>query len=447
MPTLVLLGAAALAPAAGARQIEPREWSAPDGGARVHGKLLELAGPSTVALPQTTRSPRRIEFRVEGGRCRTPGRVTLGGETVKRFTATGRSRRVRAKLRGDGAPQRLRVSVGAGRGCRDRVSIRRVQLREWVPIGSTAVAANLGQDPAYADLLARHLDSLTIGTDLQYLVVEPQRGRFNFTRADKVADFAAEHGMALRGHPLVWWAGMPRWIRDASWTRAQMIEVMRTHITALVSRYRGRISEWDVVNEPFEADGSYRHSVWYDAIGPDYVELALRFAHEADPGALLYVNEVDAEVRNARSDALYSLVASLRARGAPIDGVGFQSHVFSAPGPTSEAIGANFQRFAALGLALEVTEMDVPDDTIVAADAAARLAAQASEYRSFAAACRREPACARFTMWGLSDRYSWLGSERHPLPFDPAYAPKPAWGAIEQQLRPRAGPASSAAPE
>jgi endo-1,4-beta-xylanase len=213
---------------------------------------------------------------------------------------------------------------------------------------------------------------------------------------------------------------------------------MRTHITALVSRYRGRITEWDVVNEAIEVDGSYRHNIWYDVIGPDYIELAFRFAHEADPDARLYLNEVDAEVNNERSQGLYALASSLIARGVPIDGVGFQGHVFYAPGHSADAIAANFHRFAELGLDVQVTEADVVDDTIAASNQTERRAIQAEAFRTLADACYREPACVRFTMWGLSDRYSWLGSNRHPLPFDSAMQPKPAWPALEQELRPPA---------
>ncbi len=269
---------------------------------------------------------------------------------------------------------------------------------------------------------------------------EPQQGQFTFTGADQLVNWAIANGKSVRGHTLIADQQNPSYVTDPKtllllphqWTRDELIGVMREHILAVVGHFRGRISEWDVVNEAFNADGSWKNSLWYRIIGPGYVTLAFRFAHEADPQAKLFYNDSGYETGGPHTDAVYALVRGLRQQGVPIDGVGFESHFTSDTGNLTERMRPVMAAFAALSLSEEITELDV-DTTFSSAD---KFAAEAEIYRQVAHACVEQIACQRVTVWGYTDRYSWIGSDRLPLPFDATYQPKPAWTALQSELRP-----------
>jgi len=435
----VTTAAITLALAAGAQAVTvpPDSWEVRDGATVPAAGGLSVSLPGTIALRSTTRQPRRIELRLRALGCRAVARVRLDGRVQGRERLETGARRLKVKLRAPPGRHRLSLELAPRAGCRaGSVQVRRTHLRDWVPIGSTAAAAELDSDPADAALLAGELDSITIGSDLQWDVLEPQRGNYRFGPADRVADFAQSHGLELRGHPLIWRVLMPRWLTRGQWTREQLIGIMRERIQTVVGRYRGRVSEWDVVNEPVKDDGELRPTIWSKTIGPDYIALAFQFAHEADPAARLYLNEFRTEVQNPKSDGIYRIASSLVQQGVPIDGVGFQGHLVADDVYTADDIYANLHRFADLGLDVQFTEADVPVSS-GSADAPEQRARQAGVYRAMSNACRREPACTRFTLWGLTDRWSWWGAGRVPLPFDDELQPKPAWTALTDELRPR----------
>jgi endo-1,4-beta-xylanase len=296
--------------------------------------------------------------------------------------------------------------------------------------------------------VADNFDFVVPENDMKWAYLQPKRGVFDFSLGDQVVDFARSHGMDVgMGHVLVWHVQNPGWLwqRDPKnpdatnpWTRDELIEVMRDHISAVMRHYRGRVPEWDVVNEAITDSGSYRTNIWYRVIGPEYIELAFRFAHQADPDARLYYNDYGTETPdNPHSDAVYKLLAELVARDVPVHGVGFQTHVFpDVTGvPDREALNANFRRFADLGLRLQITEIDVSIPGSMPKTPAA-YEFQAGIYRDVARACQRQPACERFTTWGATDRYSWLSESAAGLPFDAQLQPKPAWKAMVDVLRP-----------
>jgi endo-1,4-beta-xylanase len=253
--------------------------------------------------------------------------------------------------------------------------------------------------------------------------------------------------MLIRGHTLIYYRSTPIWLAEGDWSRDELIEIMREHIFTVMGRYRGQIHAWDVVNEAFERDGSYRSNLWYDIIGPEYIELAFQFAREADPDALLFYNDVDAEGLNRRSNAIYSMAQDFKARGVPLDGIGLQMHSNAASFyafPSPERIERNMARLGALGLQIHITEMDVRLRQL-AGDSAARLAQQADIYASVAQLCLNEPACTALNFWGFTDKYSWIYNhfggrypDEAPLIYDPEYRPKPAYYALGETLR--AGP-------
>jgi endo-1,4-beta-xylanase len=205
---------------------------------------------------------------------------------------------------------------------------------------------------------------------------------------------------------------------------------MVAHIAAEAGRYRGGIYAWDVVNEPFADDGEWRESIWYEAMGPGYVAIALNAARAADPEAKLYINDYNVEAAGPKMQAMYDLVASLKRDGIPIDGVGLQSHFVAGAAPADDLPDV-MAKFASLSVDVAVTELDLR--IRLPADAKS-LAAQAGDYASVVRACRLTERCVGVTTWGITDDRSWIPSffsgYGAALPFDENYRPKPAVAAI-----------------
>jgi endo-1,4-beta-xylanase len=262
--------------------------------------------------------------------------------------------------------------------------------------------------------------------------IEPTRGVFDFSRGDQLAAFAAANGLKMRGHTLLWHEQLPAWMSQGSWTRATLEPVLKTYVQTVVAHYRGKVDSWDVVNEPLNEDGTMRQNLWYRVIGPDYIALALQWAREADPSARLFVNDFNVEKPHPKRDGLLRLVNDLRAKGAPLDGVGLQAHFTTSWFATRAELQGTMQMFASLGLRVEITELDVA--TASAWDPA-ELARQTAIYGDVGAACRAVAACDRVTTWGITDASTWLGPDKRPLPFDVNYAAKPAYTALAAALR------------
>jgi endo-1,4-beta-xylanase len=295
----------------------------------------------------------------------------------------------------------------------------------------------LRDEPLYAETLGREFSMLTPENAMKFGLVHPEPDRYDFTDADLIVDFAEAHDMRVRGHTLVWHNQLPTWLTEGTWTRDKLIDILREHITTVVGHYSGRVAAWDVVNEAVADDGSRRGTIWLRGIGPEYVDMAFLWAHEADPDALLFYNDYAGEGLGPKSDAIYALVQGLVQRGVPIDGVGLQMHVSLRWPPDPEAVAANMARLGALGLAVHVTEMDVRiQDGVGTAEQ--RLAAQAHVYRVMMGVCLESSACKAFVTWGFTDRHSWIpqftGHPDAPLLFDESYRPKPAYYAIMEAL-------------
>ncbi|NUQ99370.1 MAG: endo-1,4-beta-xylanase [Streptomyces sp.] len=285
----------------------------------------------------------------------------------------------------------------------------------------------------YGDLAGAQFNSLTPGNAMKWGSVEPTRGSFDWTEADQIVAFAQAHHQQVRGHTLVWHNQNPGWLTNGNWTAAQLGSLLQNHITTEVGRYKGKITAWDVVNEPFNEDGTYRSDLWYNTLGADYIANALTWAHAADPAAKLYINDYNVEGVDAKSTALYNLVKDLRSRGVPIDGVGLQAHLILGQVPSS--LQQNIQRFADLGVDVSITELDVR--MALPADST-KLAQQAADYKSVLSACVAVTRCAGVTVWGFTDSDSWVPGTfpgyGAATPYDENYAPKPAYHAIADAL-------------
>jgi endo-1,4-beta-xylanase len=286
---------------------------------------------------------------------------------------------------------------------------------------------------AYGDLAGAQFSSLTPGNAMKWGSVEPAQSTFNWAEADQIVAFAQAHNQQVRGHTLVWHSQNPNWLTNGSWTPAQLGTLLQNHISTEVGRYKGKLAAWDVVNEAFNEDGTYRPTLWYNGLGADYIADALTWARAADPAAKLYINDYNVEGVNAKSTALYNLVKSLKERGVPIDGVGLQAHLILGQVPSS--LQQNIQRFADLGVDVAITELDIrmtlPSDS-------AKLVQQKADYKAVTAACVAVARCVNMTVWGFTDSDSWVEStfpgQGAATPYDANYAPKPAYYGISEAL-------------
>jgi endo-1,4-beta-xylanase len=272
-------------------------------------------------------------------------------------------------------------------------------------VGTAVDAVALDREPGYRKVLWQQFDAVTPENAMKWAVVEPEQGKTDWSGADALVDFARTHGQRVRGHALVWHVQYPEWIKDLP--AAKLRTTVRRHIATEVGRYKGRVADWDVANEVVADDGSLRPSIFLNRLGPGYIARAFRDAHAADPAARLWINEIGAEPVGPKSDRLYALVRQLRGAGVPVDGVGFQGH-FSLEG-VPPTFRANLERFAALGVKVAITELDVALPVPASDDALRR---QAGIYADAAGACHAVPACVGVTVWGFTDRHSWIPSNQ-----------------------------------
>jgi endo-1,4-beta-xylanase len=335
---------------------------------------------------------------------------------------------------------------------------RRVQL------GTAVRWAALRGDSAYRDLFLSQYNALTPENEMKMPSLQPRRGVYDFNAADDLVAFAKRHHKAIHGHALVWGLQLPLWLIDhgasddlglhlpplsvgppldaalgglltnlTGWQRPELLAIMRDHVTTVMRHFGDDVPEWDVVNEPLEADGNLQNNVWRHFIGPDYIELALRAARAANPRAKLFINEYAVEQPGPKRDGLIALVRDLKARGVPLDGVGLQYHTHVQGFIDELTMRDTMQQLAALGVQVQITEMDVGTSLLDGTNAL-RQQRQATAYGDAARACNAIKACTRLTTWGFTDRVSWLAPTEMGLPFDAQLRPKPAFDAISSAL-------------
>jgi endo-1,4-beta-xylanase len=279
-----------------------------------------------------------------------------------------------------------------------------------------AVAAGKLSDSTYVGILNREFNMVTPENEMKWDATEPQQGVFSYGNADRIVSQARGNGSRVRGHTLAWHSQQPGWAQGLSGTALR--NAMVNHITQVATHFRGQIYAWDVVNEAF-ADGSSgaRRDSNLQRTGNDWIEVAFRTARAADAGAKLCYNDYNTDGVNARSTAVYNMVRDFRSRGVPIDCVGFQSHL---GGSIAGDYQANLQRFADLGVEVQITELDVAQ-------------ANASVYGAVTQACMRVSRCAGVTTWGVRDCDSWRSGE-NPLLFDCAGNKKAAYTSVLNAL-------------
>jgi endo-1,4-beta-xylanase len=296
-------------------------------------------------------------------------------------------------------------------------------------------------DTTYRRVLANEFNVVVAENEMKFDHLQRTRGTFSFSRADQLVEFAQQRGQRIRGHTLAWHSQNPGWVEGANWSREEAIQVLENHIATVVGRYRGRIYAWDVANEVIGDDGERRppsQSAWQRMIGDDFVEIAFRAAHAADPAALLFYNDYGLEWPGAKQTATVAMLRDLRDKGAPIHGIGFQAHFRSNDNgvPSAQTLRETFDRFAALGLIIELTELDI---RIPAPVTTTKLELQAEQYRWVIKACLDHAACNTVVVWGVHDGNSWIDGHfpgfTAPLLFGRQFEKKPAYNSVFQLLR------------
>lgn len=350
--------------------------------------------PSRPTSPTTSRVLRTLTGGVAAAVLVGTASVTSGGvepaQPAQRSTAAAKKP---LTLR-QAAPRDLRIGTAvAGGGHYEKLD----------------VPSPFTQDSTYRALIGREFDSVTPENQTKWEFIHPERYRYNFGPADEIAAYAKRNGMKMRGHALVWHSQNPEWLEKGGFSKAQLRAILKQHITTVVKRYRGVVYQWDVANEIFDEKGQLRtkENIWLRELGPGILADAFRWAHAADPDAALFLNDYGSEGINPRTDAYYTLSKQLRKQGVPVNGFGAQAH-FSLKYGYDTSLQANLARFDKIGMQTAITELDVRIPLTDGQPTVEQEAEQTRRYAETLKACLAVRGCSSFTLWGFTDRYSWV---------------------------------------
>ena len=314
--------------------------------------------------------------------------------------------------------------------------------RNYFPVGVSVSPNSLSGEESV--LILKNFVSLSPENVMKSGMIHPQENFYAWDNADKIVDFAQQHGLIMRGHTLCWHKQTPTWLfkdqEGKAVTKEVLLARLKEHISKVVSRYRGKIYGWDVVNEAIDDNDTVflRESEWYKICGEEFIADAFRWAHEADPKAILFYNDYNTE-SPVKRDKIFKLLKKLKADGVPIDGIGLQGH-WNLTTPTEQALRESIEKFASLGLQVQITELDVsiygsgdrdPADHQFSAE---REQLQINQYKMIFRVLREyKKEITGVTFWNVSDRSSWLdnfpvrGRKNYPLLFDQRLQPKRAF--------------------
>ncbi len=272
------------------------------------------------------------------------------------------------------------------------------------PLGVCAMAGEFA-DPAWSALVVTNFGRVTPEWEMKMEVTVAADGRFDWSRSDRLVDLAQTHGLKTHGHTLIWYAQTPDAFARVKGDRAKFAAAYRTYVLGVAGRYRGRVTGWDVVNEPIADDGTLRDCLWRQVLGDDYVRAAFSHAREAEPTAPLFLNDYDLDSKPAKRAGFMRLAESLLKAGAPLTGVGTQTHI--AADLDRGKIRAAVADLASLGLPVHISELDVSLTRAQGLDLETRQAALFAE-ASEAMASLPESKRYGVTIWGARDQDSWL---------------------------------------
>lgn len=310
------------------------------------------------------------------------------------------------------------------------------------------IGAAVALTPSVADEQYRNLvyggnfGMITTENVLKWQFIHPQPTVYDFKEADALVDIAKKHRLQVQGHTLVFGEANPKWVQDLPTTTAankdKVKQVMIDHITQTATHFKGRVMSWDVVNEPLAADlsegATFRNHKWFDAMGEEYIAVALKAAHEADPQAKLYINDFGLEADGERWDAMLALVKKLKSQNVPLDGIGFEAHVYESDDEINPSVlQAHIQTLGALGISSHISEMDVHSDD--------GSATQAKQYAEVVGACVKELSCTSWATWGVTNRYDMFEADSGKLKYGEDFLwnsqadPTPAVSEIQKTLK------------
>ncbi|MBN1172129.1 MAG: endo-1,4-beta-xylanase [Micromonosporaceae bacterium] len=341
-------------------------------------------------------------------------------------------------------------------------TLRELSARHGLHLGTAVDLAALSDadDPQYRSLVASQFSTVTAENVMKWDALEPTRGTYNWGPADELVAFAQKNGQRVRGHVLVWHSQIPTWltqgVEDGTITKDELRDLLKKHITDVVTHFKGKIWQWDVVNEaatdPWDSPSNIHYKgFWAENLGPEYVADSFRWARAADSKALLFYNDYNIEAfgdggETDKTTFVYNMVKQLRADGVPIDGVGSQGHLGTQYG-NYDALQASaaLKRFTDLGLATAFTEVDVRSEMTeevkagTSSEVNPRLQASAANYSALLQACLSNRHCLSFTVWGFTDKYSWIpnwSEDKEGLAniYDENYQPKRAYNMMRADL-------------
>ncbi|KAK0707348.1 glycoside hydrolase superfamily [Lasiosphaeris hirsuta] len=313
------------------------------------------------------------------------------------------------------------------------------QLDKWAKAAGLKYFGTAVDNPSLSNQgymkIARDKDEfgqITPANGQKWSNTESSQGRFGYGSGDAIANVAKQTGQLLRCHTLVWYNQLPSWV-SSNYNKDQMQRIITTHIQNVAGHYKGQCYAWDVVNEAFEDDGKFRQSAMYRAMGVDYITHSFKVASQTDPGAKLYYNDFNIErCCNAKINATIAMIKTIKAAGAPVDGIGMQGHSRVGKSPSKKELMDTMARFSELVSELAYTEIDIRHTKLPTS--AADREQQAKDYLDVVAACLETPKCVGITIWDYTDQYSWIPGqypgEGEACLFDKSLNKKPAYTSI-----------------
>jgi endo-1,4-beta-xylanase len=309
-------------------------------------------------------------------------------------------------------------------------------------IGVAINMDKLNEGSVYKNLANVQFNSITAENAFKATYLHPAENTFNWAEADSLAGYCRFHDKRLHGHTLIWHSQVPTWIERFTGNSDQWEHLFKDHIQTIVSHFRGQVTSWDVLNEAFEEDGTLRNTIWKRHLGAGYIERAFKYAHEADPAALLFYNDYQLEGNPVKRKAVLNYFNHLRSGGTRIDGIGLQCHLTTSYPETEQVVEA-MREVAEQEFLVHISELDIsvnPFTDTQVDDLDTRLKAQADILGKLVLAYKEIDPRFRhgITLWGLGDGDSWIRShynrKDYPLLYDDNYLPKPAYCKLKSVL-------------
>lgn len=309
------------------------------------------------------------------------------------------------------------------------------------PIGAAIEPGLLLPSTRYYEITQQQFNSITPENIFKPAHLQPAKGVFNWAAADALVDFCENQNKRLHGHTLIWHYNLPEWMYAFEGSSSEWEEIFKNHIQTICRHFRGKVTAWDVINEAFNDDGTLRNTLWKQKIGSSYIEKAFRYAHEADPNALLFYNDYNVALNEIKRKAILDLFIKLKQRGVPIHGIGLQMHV-SIIHPENSQIASALKEISEAGFNIHLSEVDVSLNPAGAAISLNDdlLQRQANKLSQIVSLYKSIPARYQYgiTFWGVGDADSWIRyffqRDDYPLLFDDNYDPKPVYCKLTETL-------------